>query len=85
MEIENKKTLKEILNEWDLLGVMPYNGGPQDEYDWLGDQIRDMLKNNISVTDLEKYLETQVTGHFGLTLNDTIKKEIKKVSREIIQ
>lgn len=84
MKIENKKTLKDILNEWDLLGVMPYNGGPQDEYDWFGKQIAEMVKKNISLTDLENYLETQVTDHFGLTINDNIKRNIKKYSVEIM-
>jgi hypothetical protein len=84
MKIENSRTLKDILNEWDLLSVVSYNGDPQDEYDWFSEQIAEILKKNISLADLENYLETQITDHFGLNINDTIKKNIKKYSAEIM-
>lgn len=85
MKITHNKTLKNILNKWDLLGVMPYNGGPKDEYDWFAQQIVKKLEKNISVTDLEDYLKTEITDYFGLSLNDSIKKNIKKYSVEIMK
>lgn len=74
-----------ILNEWDPLGVLPFDGGPQDEYDWFSEKIEQKLKENISIGDLEKYIETQVTDYFGLILNDILKTNIKKYSAIIYE
>ena len=85
MKIINNKNLKNILNKWDLLGVMPFRGGPKDEYDWFAQQIAQKLKNDISSSDLEKYLEDQIVDYFGLSLNNSIKKNIQKYSLEIME
>ncbi len=85
MKIENYQAIKNILNQWDLLGVMPYNGGHQDEYDWFAGEIKKNLENDISLNELENYLEKEITDYFGLELNEVIKQNVKKYSAEIIK
>jgi hypothetical protein len=82
--MKNNKLIK-ILNEWDILGVMPNNGGPKDEYDVFADQIAKRMDEGISLAELESFLETEISSYFSLPINDTIKNNIKIYVAKILK
>ncbi len=78
-----KKQLIEILNEWDLLGVLPNDGGPKDEYNGLAEQIEKKMNEFTTILELKKFLESEIIYHFGLPINDVQKNNIENYSTKI--
>jgi hypothetical protein len=85
MRIKYNKKLRDVLNNWDLLGVLPHDGGPKDEYDMLNTMIMEKLQTGISITELENYLRLKITDYFGLDLNELVENDIKKFASLIMQ
>ncbi len=61
-----QEKLRQFLNAWDPIGILPFNGGPIDEYDCLLKPIisllRDKANKETMITFLREYLKT----HLGL-------------------
>jgi hypothetical protein len=58
--------LRDLLNEWDPIGVMAEPDWPRNEYDALIEPLRERLEAGTSEGELEIYLEKYVRGHMGL-------------------
>ena len=48
--------LIQILNEWDPIGVLPFAGGPKDEYGCFLGPITTILEKNKGKEELQKFL-----------------------------
>jgi hypothetical protein len=57
--------LRELLNEWDPIGVMP--DGPRDEYDCLAGPVLRMLEGGASHGQIADFLRSEIAEHFGLS------------------
>ena len=55
--------LSKLLNEWDFIGVSPFDDGPTDEYYCLIEPIMILLARDISTTDLAQFLSLQTKEH----------------------
>lgn len=66
--------LRNIINEWDFLSVMPGEGGPEDEYEDLVNMVLAFLQSpdlnsTIAPPDqimLNEFLVNKIKGHFGM-------------------
>ena len=59
--------LREVLNrEWDPIGVLPYDGGPEDEYDRYRDKLASMISAHATDEELKAYLELAASEEMGL-------------------
>jgi hypothetical protein len=58
--------LRELLNEWDPIGVMGEPNWPRTEYDSLIEPLRERLDAGTSEGELEIYLEEYVRDHIGV-------------------
>lgn len=57
--------LRDLLNEWDPIGVSEAPGWPSDEYDCLL-PILGWLRNGMTEADLARRIEAELVDHFGL-------------------
>jgi hypothetical protein len=60
-----RRELRDMLTDWDPIGIIGEDGEPRDEYDCLLGVIGD-LRGGWSEIDLSRYLENQREYHFGL-------------------
>lgn len=60
------KALRDILNHWDPIGVLPFEGGPKDEYDCFNPVILGVLIKNESEKDLIEALRKHMADHTGI-------------------
>jgi len=58
--------LREMLNQWDPIGVMEEPDWPNNEYDELIAPMRERLEAGATAGELEIYLEQYVRDHIGL-------------------
>lgn len=56
--------LRDILNAWDPIGVAEWE--VDDEYDCLLAPIVGKLVHGASARDLRKFIDAELSGHFGL-------------------
>ncbi|MEW2295687.1 hypothetical protein ABZ719_23765 [Streptomyces sp. NPDC006743] len=62
--------LRDLLNEWDPIGVvdLELDEDPvQDEYDCLIPPLLDRLRRGADRTELRNFLYQELTDHFGLS------------------
>lgn len=58
---------REVLNrEWDPIGVLPYDGGPEDEYDQYRDRLASMISAHATDKELAAYLDWAARENMGL-------------------
>jgi hypothetical protein len=58
--------LRELLYEWDPIGVSQEPDWPADEYDGLLDPLRERLEAGATAGELAIFLEAHVSDHMGL-------------------
>jgi hypothetical protein len=58
--------LRDLLCEFDPIGVMDEAEWPRDEYDCMIGPLVTMLQANASKSDLADFIEQEITDHFGL-------------------
>jgi hypothetical protein len=58
--------LRELLYEWDPIGVSQEPNWPADEYDGLLDPLRERLEAGATAGELAIFLEAHVSDHMGL-------------------
>ena len=58
--------LRELVCEWDPIGVMSDTTWPRDEYDCLVDGLLRRLEAKASSRKLKQFLRAELEGHFGL-------------------
>jgi len=72
--------LNNILNQWDFIGVHPFNDGPTDEYDCLIGPIISRLNANSTNEELKNFLIKELNDHFGMpslqieSIDDVVEK-----------
>jgi hypothetical protein len=59
--------LRALLCEWDPIGVMDDPEWPRDEYDCMLGPLMRLLKDGAEVGQIADYLQSEITGHFGLS------------------
>lgn len=67
--LQEKQFLSEfnkILNNWDFIGVLPFEGGPKDEYDCLIPPILGLLNKGTKEEEVASLLNKKLEDHFGL-------------------
>ncbi len=64
---QEARELNEILNHWDFLIVLPFEGGPQKEYEDLHAPVLKILKQGKSKEELIDYLNKVQVEHFEIT------------------
>ena len=62
--------LRELMCDWDPLGIMDHANAPRDEYDCLIGPLLTQLASSASEADIAKYLRNQIVHHFGLSASD---------------
>ncbi|WP_326550606.1 hypothetical protein [Micromonospora sp. NBC_01813] len=63
------KVLRQMLNDWNYLGVGELYAG-DDEYDCLLGPLLTRLAAGADADDLARFLRDRIEGHFGLDLTD---------------
>ena len=61
--------LRDLLYEWDPIGVAPEPDWPRDEYDDLLDPLLTRLGKGATAGELAVLLEEHVSGHMGLEVD----------------
>jgi hypothetical protein len=61
--------LRDLLYEWDPIGVAPEPDWPRDEYDDLLDPLLTRLRAGATAGELAVLLEEAVSGHIGLEVD----------------
>jgi hypothetical protein len=64
-----RAALRELLYEWDPIGVAPEPDWPRDEYDDLLDPLLERLSAGATAGELAVLLGDHVTGHIGLEVD----------------
>ena len=59
--------LRGLVCEWDPFGVMGDPTWPRDEYDCMLGPLLRLLESGASESDIDCYLRTEITEHFGLS------------------
>lgn len=59
--------LRELLCEWDPIGIMANPDAPRDEYDCLLGPLLTRLQSSAPESDIATYLRHEITTHFGLS------------------
>jgi len=62
--------LRELMCDWDPIGIMAHADAPWDEYDCLIGPLLTQLASSASEADIAKYLRHQIVHHFGLSASD---------------
>src|SRR5205823_7085765 len=65
---DKQRGLRDLLGEWDPIGIIGADGEPRDEYDCFLGVIGD-LRAGISELKLSRYFEDRLRSHFGLDRN----------------
>lgn len=77
MKLSNKQInrlqfeIRELLNEWDFIGVMNDPKWPRDEYDPLRDRLINELIREPSVDTIAEFLKNDIKNNFGLNPKDS--------------
>lgn len=69
-----QEKLNILFNQWDPLGVLPFKGGPKDEYECLVIPVLSLLQQHCLKTEIIHYLDKRLKEHMGLNLPS---KEVK--------
>jgi hypothetical protein len=70
---ERWNQIRNLWNEFDPIGVLPAEGGPQDEYEmYLGQALR-LLERQAELGELEQYLANVTLDRMGLSETPTSK------------
>jgi hypothetical protein len=75
--------LRELLNTWDPIGIVP-DGGPLDEYDCLIGPMLGRLERGADARELAEFLRLELDDHFGLDPEYHV-DEIERVSRAAVE
>jgi len=67
---EQMSELRELLCDWDPIGVMANPDWPRDEYDCLIGPLLQRLSQGASAVEIADYLRDEITEHFGLNEAD---------------
>ena len=67
---QRSSQLRELMCDWDPIGIMDHPGAPRDEYDCLVGPLLTRLASSESEADIAKYLRHQIVHHFGLSATD---------------
>lgn len=59
--------LRELMCDWDPIGIMDNADAPRDEYDCLIGPLLTRLASSASEVDIANYLRDEIVGHFGLS------------------
>ena len=62
--------LRELMCDWDPIGVMDNPEAPRDEYDCLVGPLLTQLASSASESDIANYLRDEIVHHFGLSPAD---------------
>jgi hypothetical protein len=67
---KQESELKDILNEWDFLGVIGAqdDGGPFDEYDDLNHWILSLLHKKATEEEIRNFVKNALKKHYGLPI-----------------
>lgn len=76
-----EKELNQILNEWDPIGILPFEGWPDDEYDCFIFPILSIFHKNEGREKLEYFLNEHLTEHMGMSSD---KNDIEQISDKIL-
>src|SRR5262245_52821055 len=58
---------RELMCDWDPIGVMGDPDWPRDEYDCLVGPLLALLQSGTSNDDISNYLRKEIADHFGLS------------------
>jgi hypothetical protein len=58
--------IRDLLNEWDPIGVMGLSDWPRDEYECLAGPLLRLLEGGARQGDVADYLRNEIEEHFGL-------------------
>ncbi len=58
--------IRDLLNEWDPIGIMASRDWPRDEYECLAGPLLRLLEGNATQDEIADYLRNEIEGHFGL-------------------
>lgn len=78
-ERDTRGQLLTLLNGWDPAGRL-HAGKPRDEYDFLVDQLFDLLSTTPSEAEVTAFLERHVSEHFGMAPRDASRFAAKAVT-----
>lgn len=67
---QRSSQLRELMCDWDPIGIMDNPGAPRDEYDCLLSPLLTLLASSASEAEIAKYLRHQIVHHFGLSSAD---------------
>ena len=67
---QRSSELRELMCDWDPIGIMHHAGAPRDEYDCLIGPLLTRLESSASEADIAKYLRNEIVHHFGLSAAD---------------
>jgi hypothetical protein len=62
---------RDLLNEWDPIGVISL-GFPPDEYECIVGPLLRLTESNATPHDIAAYLEGEASGHFGTTFSGAL-------------
>lgn len=71
-----------LLNAWDPIGVLPFEWGPEDEYDCFLYPILSILHDDKGIDALNDFLQDHLTNHMGLSVSE---EQTKRVSLRIME
>lgn len=77
-----QKELNNLLNKWDPIGVNPFKGGPQGEYDCFVEPILKLLDQGKSQKSILAFLRKYLMGHIGVEPENV---HPEKFSKEIVK
>ncbi len=58
--------LRDLVREWDPLGVMVDPEWPRDEYDCFVGPVASLLERDAPLADIAAFLQNELQDHFGL-------------------
>ncbi len=58
--------IRDLLNEWDPIGVTSLSDWPRDEYECLAGPLLRLLEASASQSEIAGYLRGEIENHFGL-------------------
>jgi hypothetical protein len=64
--VDRTNELRQLLNEWDFIGVFDPEINT-DEYDCMIRPLMTRLAAEADTNDIRRFLDDEVTGHFGLS------------------
>ncbi len=76
---DQRGQLLTLLNGWDPAGLLQA-GAARDQYGAIVDQLLDLLSRTTSESEVTRFLEQQVTEHYGAAPADTSRFAAKAVA-----